>query len=87
MHQVEDNAELLRIERVVSRASSQGLSFSHAPPRHIDLYPDERSETPVDEMDHEATGPVHNSRKGPWKPPTQPSNNVAKFIIMVGHAT
>lgn len=76
-----DNIELLRVEKVVSRADSQS--------RHHDIYRPlgsthnlGRSETPIDELS-DSTGPTNGGRKGAWKPPAQPSNSIAKFIKKV----
>jgi hypothetical protein len=77
-YRLEDDLELLRAERVVSRASNHTRDISRSrSKRH-----GSRTREPVDDFDI-TTNPVHDSGKGVWRPPERPTTKVAKFLKAV----
>jgi hypothetical protein len=71
---LEDDLELLRAERVVSKTSQQSRAAGNSI-----LSP---AGDPVDEFDI-ATNPVHENGRGIWRPPKEPATKAARLLKKV----
>jgi len=79
-YRLEDDLELLRAERVVSRASENAGDLSRS--KSGRYRPRSKGAEPVDHFDISTT-PTYNNGKGAWRPPERPATKFGKFLKAV----
>ncbi|CAZ85064.1 unnamed protein product [Tuber melanosporum] len=79
-YRLEDDLELLRAERVVSRASEHTGDLSRSKSGRHRSRP--RTPEPVDDFDIN-TNPAHDGGKGVWRPPERPATRFGKVLKAV----
>ena len=79
-YRLEDDLELLRAERVVSRASEHTGNLSRSKSGRYRSR--SRTTESVDHFDI-STAPTYDNGKGVWKPPKRPATKFGKFLKAV----